>query len=106
MKIKLIDLVFQEYFAIVDHLKNTIPPSENKIIVNSHLFYAFLDKNLYIKRNQKLEIYRQLNLISCNSKGFSSVIYDKELKKSKRKIILNLSTYETIKNLYQTKFDC
>ena len=102
---KLFDLVLQEYFAIVEHIKKILPQTESKICIDSKLFYAFLDKNLYIKRNQKLEIYRQLNLINCNSKSYTSVIYDKETKKSKRKIILNLITYRLLKELYFQKIE-
>lgn len=74
-------------------------------MLNSKLFYAFLDKNLYIKRNEKLKIYKGLNFIHCNSKSYTSVLYDKETKKAKRMIIINLDTYELIRNLYQTKIE-
>lgn len=103
VSIKLIDFILHEYFAIVEHIRNTIPQTENHIILDSHLFYAFLDKNLYIKRNQKLEIYKQLNFIHCNSKGYTSVMYDKNTKKSTRKIILVLDTYELLKKMYKTE---
>lgn len=98
--IRLLDLVLQEYFAIVEHLKSNMNLTEDKIVIDNTLFYAFLDKKLYLKRSKKLEIYKQLNLITCNSKGFTSVVYDKETKKSTRKIIINVKTYDILKKLY------
>jgi len=90
----------QEYFAIVEHLKTNADYTNDKIIINSSLFYALIDKNLYIKRKRKLEFYKALNLIICNSKGYTSVIYDKTSKKSTRKIIVNLKAYELLKKYY------
>lgn len=89
----------------MEHLKNTLPQVDNKIVIDSKIFYAFLDKNLYIKRNQKLEVYRKLNFIHCNCSGYSSVVYDKKTKKAKRKIIINFDTYELIKKLYKIKIE-
>lgn len=100
VNITLLDLILQEYFAIVEHLKINMNLTNNKIVIDNTLFYSFLDKNRYLKRNKKLDIYKQLNLIICNSKGYTSVVYDKETKKSKRKIIINVTTYELLKRLY------
>lgn len=94
----------QEYFSIIEYLINKVDIKDDKIILDNKIFYSFLDKNLYMKRSEKLRIYKQLNLIICGKKGFSMSIYDKDSKKSKRKIVLNMKTYETIKALY-TKFD-
>lgn len=73
------------------------------MIIDSTLFYSFIDKNLYLKRNEKLKMFRQLNFIVCNSNGYTSVMYDKEKKKSQRKIIINFDTYRTMKVLYETE---
>jgi len=101
--IRLLDLLLQEYFAIIEHLRMNTNQTGDKIILDSNVFYAFLDKNLYLKRNDKLKLYKQLNLIICNSKGFTSVMYDKEKRKSQRKIILNIETYKLLKKLYQVE---
>lgn len=99
----LFEFVTKEYFSIIDFLlKKDIPVIDNKITINSALFYTLLDKNLYIKRQEKLRVYRQLNLITCNSNGFSCVVYDKETKKSQRKIVINLASYKTLKSLICT----
>lgn len=100
-KIKLFDLFLQEYFAICEHLKHNLNIHQNKIVMDNKIFYALLDKNLYLKRNEKLKIYKQLHLINCNSKGFTSVVYDKNSKKSLRKIVLNLDSYYIMKKLYE-----
>lgn len=93
-------MILQEYFAIVEHLKNNRYETGDKIIIDNTQFYSLLDKNGYLKRKKKLDIYKQLNLIICNSKGYASVVYDKVEKKSKRKIIVNLKTYDLLKRLY------
>jgi len=98
---RLLDLILQEYFAIVEHLKNNRNETGDQIIIDNQLFYSLLDKNLYIKRNDKLKVYKQLNLIHCNANGYTSVIRDKETKKSCRKIIINVQSYSVLKKLYQ-----
>ena len=92
----------QEYFAIVEYLIVKMKTDNDKIILNSNIFYPFLDKNLYIKRNEKLKVYKKLNMIICNSNSFTSVMYDKETKKSQRKIIVDLNSYKLLKALYST----
>jgi len=101
----LLGLILQEYFAIVESLIRRIPIDNGRIILNSGSFYTFLDKNLYIKRNEKLRVYRQLNMIVCNSNSFTSVIYDKSSKKNNRKIVLNIDTYKLLKALYTTNIN-
>ena len=89
----------------MEHLISKVPNTSNQIHLDNNVFYTFLDKNLYIKRNDKLKIYRQLGLIVCNSSGFTSVIYDKETKKSQRKIVLDIVTYKLLRALYETEID-
>lgn len=101
---KLLDVVIKEFFAIVDYLLPKVPVEDGKIIVGAKPFYAFLDTKLYLPRNEKLEIYKNLNLIICNSNGFTSVVYDKETKDTNRKIIVNYDTYMTLKMLYETDY--
>jgi len=93
--------MLQEYFSIVEHIRINTAQEDKRIIIDSNIFYAMLDKNLYVKRKYKLQFYRQLNLIICNSKGFTSVVYDKDTKKTLRKVILNMESYQLIKKLYQ-----
>ena len=100
--IKLLDLFLQEFFAIVEYLVRKVGTESDRIIVSSKIFYALLDRNLYIKRREKLEIYKKLNLIICNANGFASVLYDKETKKATRKMIINLDTYKILKAFYET----
>jgi len=99
---KLFDIFVNEYFAIMEHLLKQLKVQNDKILIDSNKFYVFLDKNLYLKRKDKLQIYKKLNLITCNSKGYTSVFYDKTTKKSQRKIILNLTTYKILKLMYET----
>ena len=93
--------MIKEYFAIVERLIVLTEVESNKLIIDSHRFYSFVDKNLYIKRNEKLKIYKQLNLINCNSRGFTSVVYDKETRKTQRKVILNIDSYNILKMLHE-----
>ena len=102
---RLLDLVLQEYFSIIEHLKNNRNETGDEIVIDNQLFYSFLDKNLYIKRTDKLKIYKQLNLIHCNANGYTSVIRDKETKKSCRKVILNIKSYSVLKKLYQVEIE-
>ena len=101
---KLFDLIIKEYFSLVEYVRKKIPPTNGKIILIAKPFYSILDTNLYIKRNEKLKIYRQLNFIICNANGFTSVIYDKNTKKSTRKIIINYDTYLALKQLLETEY--
>lgn len=102
---KLIDIVVEEFFAVVERLQKKIPVINGRMIVDSKVFYALLEAKLYIKRNEKLEIYKTLNFIVCNSNGLTSVVYDKETKKTSRKIIINYDAYEVMKKIYNTEFD-
>jgi hypothetical protein len=102
---KMLDLVANEYFAITEYIKTKYPVESNRIIIDSKRFYSLLDKNLYITRAEKLGIYKSLNLIICNSNGLTSVVYDKETKTTKRKIIINYEAYETLKKIYTTELN-
>lgn len=103
--IRLFDLLLQEYFAITEHLIKNMNLTGDKALIDSTVFYALLDKNLFVKRKDKLNLYRQFNFITCNSKGYTSVIYDKDLKTSKRKIVLNLNTYRLLKKYSQIEIE-
>ena len=96
------DLLLQEYFAITEHLISRISAENDRIIISNKMFYAFLDRNLYIKRNEKLRIYKKLNFIICNANSYTAVVYDKETKKTKRSIVINFDTYKLLKALYET----
>ena len=100
---KLLDLIFKEFFAIVKYLEKNFAIENGRIIINSKIFYTMLDKNLYIKRKEKLDFYRDFNLIICNSNSYAAVIYDKETKKLCRKVILNYTLYRTLKKLSETE---
>jgi len=96
--------MLDEFFAVAEFLEGNYSVADDKIIINSNVFYKLLDKNLYIKRKEKLDFYRSMNLIICNSNGYTSVIYDKETKKAKRKIIFNYGLYKTLKKLSDINF--
>lgn len=101
--IKLFDFVVKEFFAIVQYIEKKIPVTDGKLIISSKTFYAMLDAKLYITRKEKLEIYKTLHFIICNANGLTSVVYDKETKKTSRKIVVNYVAYETLKKLYETE---
>jgi len=104
ISLRLLDLLLKDYFGIIEYLlkKGKGSAQNDRIIIGSQMFYAYLDRNLYIKRNEKLKIYKALNLIICNSNSYASVLYDKETKKTKRMIIVNLKAYKFLKALYET----
>lgn len=82
-----------------------IIPVDHKIVVDPKVVYKLLDNNLYIKREQKLRIYRQLQFISCNSNSFTSVVYDKATKKAQRRFVFELDTYNLVMSLYEILVD-
>ena len=47
---KLCDIVFKEYLAIIDYIKGKFPIENDRIVINCSLFYEFLDANLYLQR--------------------------------------------------------
>ena len=103
MPITLLSIVVEEFFAIVEHLIGKVAITDDKIVINSNKFYEFLDKKLYFTRGEKLKIYKQLGLIVCNTNGYTSVTYDKQTKKSCRKIVIDIKTYKLLKVLYETE---
>ena len=90
---------------IVESFIGKIKIIDDKIIVDSHIFYRLLDQDLYIIRNQKLDIYLKFNLIIGSENSYTAVIYDKEAKQSKRKIVINMANYKLLRALYETKVD-
>ena len=90
---------------IVESFIGKIKIIDDKIIVDSEVFYQFLDQDLYIIRNQKLDIYLKFHLIIGSENRYTAVIYDKEAKQSQRKIVINMVNYKLLKALYETKVD-
>jgi len=94
--------LLQEFFSIVEYLIEKVKIEDDRIIISNKTLYKFLDRNLYIKRNEKLKTYKMLNMIICNANSFSSVVYDKTTKKTKRMIVINLGAYKVLKDFYET----
>ena len=99
---KLLDLVVSEYINIVDHLLESEPVENNRIIVEREIFKALLEKYAYLKFSQKTKIYKKLGFIIHDKNNYTMPYRDKLQKKTIRQVIINYETYMIIKDLYET----
>ena len=98
----LLDLVLKEFISIVERLTETEPIENDRIVIDRERFKIFLEKNAYMKFNQKTKIYKSLNFIIHDKNNYTMPYKDPVLKKTVRKVIINYDTYSTIKHLYET----
>lgn len=99
---KLFELVVKEYLSIIESLENTEPIENKRIIIDRELFQKMLGKYTYMNFRDKCKIYKDLNFITHDKNNYSMPVKDKKTKKTVRKVVLNYSTYETIKYLFET----
>lgn len=97
---KLLELVLKEYFSIVESLEDTEPIINNRIVIEREHFKRLLEKYQYMKFKDKTKFYKDLNLIIHDKNNYT--IPCREGKKTVRKVIINYSTYKTLKYLFET----
>lgn len=95
----LLDLILAEYIALMDVLTKKYSESSREILLDRKDLAKALDKNKYLPSSEKLRIYKRFNMLTATGEGISKVIYDKEQKKTVRKIALNVETYKKFKEL-------
>lgn len=102
---KLLDLVIQEYIAIVEALAEDKPILNNRIIVEREEFKRMLERYAYATFTAKTKAYKALNLIIHDQNNYTMPYKDVELKKTVRKVIINYDTYLEVKHLYETNLN-
>jgi len=98
-----LDLIIKEYISIVEILQNDYSVENNRIVIEREVFKEYLEKYAYMTFSAKTKMYKALNLIIHDSNNYTMPYKDPESKKTVRKVIINYSTYETVKALYETK---
>lgn len=98
----LLDLIIKEYISIVDVLKITESVENSRIILEREHFKNLLEKYKYMNFSDKVKVYKDLNLIIHDKNNYTMPCKDTEMKKTVRKVVINYSTYETVKKLYET----
>jgi len=101
----LLELITKEFISIVEGLKDTETVENNRIVIDREYFKTLLEKYQYMKFKDKTKIYKDLNFIIHDKNNYTMPYKDKDTNKTVRKVIINYSTYETIKYLanYQVK---
>lgn len=99
---KLLDLIIKEYVGIVQVLEQDYPIENNRIIIDREVFKRMLERYGYMTFSKKAKAYKTLNFIIHDNNNYTMPYKDPELKKTVRKVIINYSTYKTVKELYET----
>ncbi len=98
----LLELVIKEYISIVDSLMESEDITNDRIIIDRELFRSLLEKYNYMKFRDKTRIYKNLNFILHDKNNYTLPCKDIEKNKTIRKVVINYTTYATIKHLYET----
>jgi len=99
---KLFDVVIKEYLTIIDYLTEIEEIENNRIIIDKEYFKKLLEKNQYMKFNQKTKIYKDLNFLVHDKNNYTMPYKDPVQGKTVRKVIFNYNTYTTVKKLFET----
>lgn len=98
---RLLELVIREYLSIVDTLLESEDIRNDRIIIDKELFKSLLEKYNYMKFRDKTRIYKNLGFIIHDKNNYTLPCKDLEKNKTARKVVINYTTYETIKYLYE-----
>lgn len=88
--------------SIVEHLTESEPIENDRIVIEKDIFKSLLGKYNYMTFQRKTKIYKDLNFIIHDKNNYTMPCKDKETKKAVRKVIINYQTYQTVKALYGT----
>jgi len=97
-----LDLIIKEYIRVVEMLSSDYPIENNRIIIEREKFREFLEKYAYMTFSEKTKAYKALNFIIHDSNNYTIPCKDLELKKTVRKVVINYSTHQVVKKLYET----
>jgi len=100
---KALELITKEYISIVEHLSISNPIENNRIVVDKEVFKTLLEQYAYMTFSHKTKIYKQLNFIIHDKNNYTMPHKDTTLKKTVRRVIINYSTYQTVKQLFETE---
>jgi hypothetical protein len=95
----LLNLIANEYIAIVDRLIETEKTDKNRIHIEKERFNKILMQYPYVSVNHKIKVYKALNFIIHDEKSYTLPCRDSENKTTVRKVVFNYKTYKIIKDL-------
>ncbi|WP_026884254.1 hypothetical protein [Clostridium akagii] len=102
----LLDVYFEEYIAIVNHLLTVKIPEESKdplvkensIFVSKEVLFSLFSKNPYKKNTDKLICWNKLHLIDSDEGRLTQKVYIDNGPRVRR-IVINRKTFELISSL-------
>lgn len=97
---KLIELVIAEFITITEYLQEENNVENNKIVIDREDFKKLLEKYGYLTFKEKCKIYKQLNFIIHDKNNYTMPVRSNN--KIERKVVINFSTYLTLKKLFNT----
>jgi hypothetical protein len=101
-ELPLLDMIIKEYISIVEALAEDEPIENGRIIIDRESFKAILEKYGYMTFSQKTKAYKALNFIIHDKNNYTMPCKNPALNKTVRRVVINYSTYKTVKNLYET----
>jgi len=101
----LLEFVVQEFISIVEHLAESEPIENDRIVIERDIFKSLLGKYNYMTFQRKTKIYKDLNFIIHDKNNYTMPYKNKQTKKTVRKVIINYRAYQTVKSLYGTVVD-
>lgn len=94
------ELIIKEYLSIIEILKETEPIVNDRIIIDREYFQKLLEKYQYMKFKDKTKVYKELNLVIHDKNNYT--LPCRIDKRTVRKVVINYSTYKTLKYLFET----
>lgn len=91
----------QEFISIVEHLAESEPIENDRIVIERDIFKSLLGKYNYMTFQKKTKIYKDLNFIIHDKNNYTMPYKDKQAKKTVRKVIINYQAYQTVKALQE-----
>ena len=93
-------MIIKEYLSIIEILKETEPIVNDRIIIDREYFQKLLEKYQYMKFKDKTKVYKELNLVIHDKNNYT--LPCRIDKRTVRKVVINYSTYKTLKYLFET----
>jgi hypothetical protein len=97
----LLDMVVKEYIVLVELLEQDLPIENNRMILDREHFKGLLEKYGYMTFKQKTKVYKDLNFIIHDKNNYTMPCLDHTLNKTVRKVVINYTTFQTIKHLFE-----
>jgi len=97
VNLKLLELIFKEYIAIIKRLEQEEKVQNNRIIIDKERFLKMLEAYPYLSVKHKIKIYKGFNFIVHDDKSYTLPV--KEDGKTVRKVVFNYNTYLLLNEL-------